>query len=102
MMATNTWMGKKAGQKIIIFTPTRCKPTAEAAHVLAMHPVFPGICQGQKISQCQSPHINAACKPRPRYLNWYTSDQSDTDSSLQDKAMSSKINPETTRQKQTT
>jgi hypothetical protein len=24
-------------------TPTRCRPTADAAHVLAMDPVFPGI-----------------------------------------------------------
>lgn len=26
-------------------TPTRCRPTADAAHVLAMDPVFPGICE---------------------------------------------------------
>jgi hypothetical protein len=28
-------------------TPTRCRPTADAAHVLAMDPVFPGICEVQ-------------------------------------------------------
>ena len=36
-------------------TSTRCSPTADAAQVLAMHPVFPGICpsrsQNIKISQ---------------------------------------------------
>ena len=33
--------------KLARSTPTRCSPTADAAHVLAMQPVFPGICEGQ-------------------------------------------------------
>lgn len=46
------------------YTPTRCSPTADAAQVLAMHPVLPGICQGQKNSQSQSWDIEVVCNPK--------------------------------------
>jgi len=38
----------RVNDQLWISTPTKCRPTDVAAHVLAMQPVFPGICQGQQ------------------------------------------------------
>ena len=44
-------MKKEVKFRLAILTPTKCSPTADAAHVLAMAPVFPGICQNQTTNQ---------------------------------------------------
>jgi len=50
-------------------TPTRCRPTADAAQVLAMDPVFPGIYKVQS-SAISKEEVTQTIKPSVLVCTW--------------------------------